>query len=232
MFAFNSVPSVCTARHITNWSFMDTSSMSPDKKAEYYLERLEVLKSTGGQSNHMFSDFALIYVIVTESQRVYCEEFLLEVGFQKVFRGRKSRNKKVQREQSSGDLHMYCIEPMDYAEGVTKMIEKYKKIKKESLKNEIDLRNRFEYLTAYALIKEGIFKGGEEGKAIGRRLRAKEQVNLTEALAEGITIDDLIIRVKNKFGVNLRDKKDQMSSWTVDRLKTEQQRWKDQYKNV
>lgn len=231
MFSFNSVPTVCTAKHISNWTFNDTSTMSPPKKAEYYLERFNSLKSNAG--HNYLADFAMIYVIVTEQQNKYCKEFLSECGFEEAFLGRKDRNKSVQREQASGDLHMYCVMPADFKDSIEAGIKKYTKIKRDGLKEEIEHRAKFEYLTAHALMKEGIFKGlpgNPGGKEILARLAAGEQVNITEALAKGVTIEDLIVRVKMKFGVDLRPKKDQVAAWTINRLKIEQQRWKDLYK--
>lgn len=234
MFAFNSVPTVCTAKHITNWSFNDTSTMPVNRKAEYYLERLEYLKRESSHDNPYLSDFALIYVIVTEQQDKYCKDFLKECGFEESFVGRKDRDKGKQRHKESGDLHMYCVMPHDFGVAIEEAIQKYKKIKRDGLKEEIALREKYEYLTAYNLIKEGIFKGlpgNPGGKEILERLRKGEQVQLTEALAKGVTIEDLIVRVKMKFGVDLRTKKDQVNGWTIDRLKLEQQRWKDQFKD-
>lgn len=231
MFTFNSVPTVCTAKFITNWTFNDVSQMPSNRKAEYYLERFDNLKREAG--NSFLADFALIYAIVTEQQHKFCKEFLKEAGFEEAFVGLKNRNPDNQRHKETGDLHMYCVMPADFKEACEKGIAKYTKIKREGLKEEIALREKYDYLTAHALIREGIFKGlpgNPGGKEILDKLRKGEQVNLVDALANGINIEDLIVRVKMKFGIDLRNKKDQVPSWTIDRLKIEQQRWKDQFK--
>lgn len=228
-FTFNSVPTVCTAKHITNWTMQDVSKLPPPKQAEYYLDRLNDLKNGSGEG--FLQDFAMIYVITTAEQRKNAHAFLTEVGFSEVFVGDKKRNPSKQREQGSGNLSMYCIMPVDFMDGIKLAITKYEKIKKEGMKELIEYRAKFPYLRAYDLCHEGIFKGpGQGGYELMKRLEAKEQVRLMDALAPGVDLDDLIVRVKVKFGVDLRDRKDAMTNWTVDRLKNEQQRWKDQYK--
>lgn len=94
MLSFYSFPNCCTAQIATGISPL------PDE-----LWKQDVAKQLDG-----FQDFSIITLITTRTQKG-AHPFLKEMGFEKVFVGRKSHNTDEQRHQETGDLTLWAGEP-------------------------------------------------------------------------------------------------------------------------
>lgn len=115
MFTMNSVPTTCTARLITGWSFPQFADINGIDSTNNFLSLVDELINQG-----FMTDFAIIHVFVTGQQlnNPRVGYFLEKVGFSLLMCSKKDNSDS--RHKETGDLSLYGIRPADYKEGLLK----------------------------------------------------------------------------------------------------------------
>lgn len=213
----NSTPTTCTAKIITNWNKPNLSDKDPKVKVNMQLAAVKELIAAGNGNN--LADNAIIYAFTTKRQNEYygLPEFMEKCGFTMVFEGKKSNDKKVQREQETGNLFLWAAEPATYGAALVAFQKEL-----TELKNKIDPP------------KKPDPKRKEFPTNVLSRMRKSEIVRDNSALKNRI-VDILIVPepaaymfVKNTFGIDIRKWKNYGPDWTrltVEQLKNAHKAW-------
>lgn len=120
MTEFTDVDGCCTALHMNGLPDLDNYTLKG--QLQWIKETLrDNLKSAIGDYSdweRRICGFALIFAISTDEQ--HCEETLPKLGFEKVFTAEKSHDES--REEDSGPLVMWCVQPWDLLKKREQMI--------------------------------------------------------------------------------------------------------------
>jgi hypothetical protein len=208
----NDVETVCTASHITGWDISDLNSEDPKARVN---KRLTVVNGLISGGYHR--DFKMLFVIVTGEQvsKYGVDEFLKYIGFDQVFDaeyGDKSRHKE------SGDLHMFCIIPEKYEEGLKKAKEELTKLKDEidPPKKPDPARQKFPDLLLSHLRKAKLV---QDNSSVHNPIK---EILLVPA-------DKVHAFLLIQYGIDVKKWKGRGDNWinmTTDILKKEQKAWK------
>lgn len=112
MFDFREIYSCCTARmleDIPNWSTLDKG----DK-----LQYLNILKRR--EHPKAKDSYAIFIMILTHTQMGFNGELVEKLGFQHSFLG--SKDQSSHRHPETGDLHVYCVKPVEFYAALDKYI--------------------------------------------------------------------------------------------------------------
>jgi len=137
MFDFREIYSCCTARmleDIPNWSTLDKG----DK-----LQYLNILKRR--EHPKAKNSYAVFIMILTHTQVGFDEELVEKLGFQHSFLG--SKDQSSHRHPETGDLHVYCVKPVEFYTNLDKYINELTPQKVEVSPEEIARRKTFQPLT-------------------------------------------------------------------------------------
>lgn len=215
----NATPTTCTAKIITNWNKSNLNSKDPKQQVN---AKLEAVKELVGLSENNLTDNAILYAFTTRNQneKYGLPEFLEKIGFTMVFEGKKSNNKSVQREQSTGNLFLWAAEPATYDAALKSFLKEL-----EELKEKIDppkkpdpKRKNFPKNIMSQMRKAGIVQDNSELKN-----RVADVLLVPEATA--------YMFLKNTFGIDIRKWKNYGTDWTrltVQQLKNQHQAWIDE----
>lgn len=111
-FDFYGITSCCTGRlfeNIPNWS-----QFNKDQKL-VYLKRIKTAEHPKAKDS-----YAVFIMILTHTQLEYNTEFLEKLGWQHVFLGSKDHDSH--RHPETGDLHVYCVKPIEFYANLDKYI--------------------------------------------------------------------------------------------------------------
>ena len=154
MFTYNSVPTTCTAKLITGWSWTNHEDLETKAACTTLMGMCEGIISQG-----FLLDFAIIHSFLTATQlNNTTKHFLEKVGFKLAFVSEKTRGES--RHKETGSLHLYAINPEDLKTGVeslkAELTEKLRLLNRPKVQD--PARLAVPELKLFALRKNGIVR--------------------------------------------------------------------------
>jgi hypothetical protein len=217
----NATPSTCTAKLITGWSLANANSTDPKVKVNAQLTAINNLKTTVIADDHVafLRDNAIVYIFTTQKQIEYgdLDEFLPKCGFTKVFEGKKSNEPKVQREQGSGNLFLWAVEPMNFRDCTEAYIKEL-----TALKEKIDPPKKPD--PARAKFPTNILSRLRVGGIVQDNSSLKNKLEDILLVPEATAY----MFIKNTFGIDIRKWNRNDKNWTrltVNQLKAQHKAW-------
>lgn len=210
----NSVPTTCTASHLTGWSIGNLKSADPKAQVSKRIETVQSLINSGFKS-----DFALIYAVTTKNQvnNYGLDEFLPKCGFEMVFEASK-KLAKGQRHTETGELLMWCTTPFKYEESLKSYLKELVELKEkiDPPKKPDPERQKYPELRLLDLRKAGL---------------VYDNSILDNVISSTMTVDKKTIEnfIKIKFGMDI--KKQVKTEWTemsFRQLKNIHKSWKEE----
>ncbi len=214
MVQHSSVPTTCTASLLTGWDYSGIGSDNPKTQVNARLKLVDELIKGGYKE-----DFAILHAFTTKQQidNNNLTEVMPKLGFEMVFHGMKSDDKKKQRHQETGDLFLWAVKPSvfkssleSYKQELVDLKEKIDPPKKPDPKRLALPDLKLSWLRHQKIVHDN----------------SSQDNPISEILL--IPADKAALKIKMNFGMDVKGLKSDWTSMSVRQLKKQHEVWKNE----